>query len=108
MIPHHDQGISFEEIQPLSLAGYAQKQGWKRVKTKRVKTKHDSTIVYAHPEEGRYEQLLIPRHSDIADYAERIHDAIATLADYEKREWSEVYQDILCTGWVGQGIQDGS
>jgi hypothetical protein len=86
------RGIPLEQaaqVRPQHLAEYAKSRHWRR-----VQTANESIAVYAHPEAGHYEQILIPREP-VADYAERIADAVATLASFEKRNEIEVLLDVL-------------
>jgi hypothetical protein len=102
--------MPFEEVRPLFLAEYVKAHSWRRVATKR-----DSITVFSHPEEDRYEQIIIPRDTEVDDYRERISDAIATMATFEQRDPFEVFQDvvnresdILRFVWEGQDTRSGS
>ena len=76
-------------INPVDARAYALASGWQRRQTVNGKV-----AIYSHPSSD-LDQLLIPLDSAISDYATRMAEVIANLAETENRPAFEVLNDLL-------------
>jgi hypothetical protein len=78
------------DVDPLRLQQYLRATGW--VHNPRVSGK---TTLYQRPEAPRREQVLLPLSRDLADFTPRLAEAVAYLAQWEKRPALELLRELL-------------
>jgi hypothetical protein len=98
-------------LRPLDLVAYLRAHGWKPLET----TDDDPLSEwFKDGERGRYE-LQVPRHGHWKDYARRVRDVVAVLAEEEARSQIDlvtdiplVARDIIRVRCLVQGRTDGT
>jgi hypothetical protein len=76
-------------INPVAIRTYAIATGWKR-----VATVNGTAAVYTHSS-GDLDQLIVPLEDNVSDYARRIAEVIANLAEKENRPAGQILNDLL-------------
>lgn len=84
---------ALRQVSPTKLRAYLETTGWARTEIWR-----DRISVWSKENNGQIPQLLVPlrEHSDA--YAQRIAEAVTTLAEVEERSQLAVYYDLLAAG----------
>lgn len=98
-------------LRPLDLVAYLRAHGWRPLET----SDDDPLSEWAKDSERGYYELQAPRHGHWKDYARRVRDVVAVLADEEARSQIElvadiplVARDIIRIRCVVQGRTDGT
>lgn len=55
-------------------------------------------FIYVKEHAGRSWDILVPTRDTVADYAERMADAVAALAEVEERSQLDIFNDLSATG----------
>ena len=97
-------------MSPQHLATYAKAMGWRR-----VQTDNSGIALFAHPDQDRFEQLVIPRETNLDDFSERMAEILYKLADAQQRPVTEVMHDAMLPSsdtirfaWEGAEANAGS
>lgn len=98
-------------LRPLDLVAYLRAHGWKQHET----GDDDPLLEWSKESERGYFELQVPRHGQWKDYARRVREVIATLAEEESRSQVDlvtdiplVARDIIRIRCVVQGRTDGT
>ncbi|HWO18019.1 MAG TPA: hypothetical protein VNO30_04565 [Kofleriaceae bacterium] len=98
-------------LRPLDLVAYLRAHGWKQRET----ADDDPLSEWSKDSERGYYELQVPRHGHWKDYARRIRDVVAVLAEEEARSQIElvtdipfVARDVIRVRCVVQGRTDGT
>jgi hypothetical protein len=98
-------------LRPLDLVAYLRAHGWRPLES----ADDDPLSEWSKDSERGYYELQVPRHSHWKDYARRVRDVIAVLAEEEARSQLElvadvplVARDIIRVRCVVQGRSDGT
>lgn len=79
----------------IDIRGYLVSLGWKL-----TGSYGDVATVFEKTDgRGREFELLLPKREELADYAERIADVVATLSSVEGREQLSIYYDLVKSGF---------
>lgn len=86
-------GAALRQVSPTKLRAYLESTGWVP-----EEKRPDQPFVWGKATEGEPRYLLLPlqEHSDV--YAQRIAEAVITLAEVEERSQLAVYYDLLAAG----------
>lgn len=93
-------------ISPSSLSAFARAEGWER-----QENYADKADVYSHPERP---ELLIPRNSRLADYADVVGQLIEIFSSHLDADELSIYRDLVCADRdvvrvrASEGIDDGA
>lgn len=97
-------------MSPQHLATYAKAMGWRR-----IQTDNSEIVLFAHPDQDRFEQLVIPRNTNLDDFSERMAEILFKLADAHQRPVTEVMHDAMLPSsdtirfaWEGAEANSGS
>ena len=85
---------ALSSLSAIQLSAYLNSHDWRKEGT----WGNRPAIIYAKEHGGRTWEVLAPIRDTIADYAERMADAVATLAAVEERSQLDVFYDVASTG----------
>ena len=85
---------SLERLPIVNLRSYLLSRGWTSVGPWGDRP----AIIFAKEDENKNREILVPTRDTVADYAERIAEAIAILAEVEERSQLDVFQDLSASG----------